>query len=222
MATAAAADGVLKVQEQEGIIQQFCDLLEGGMVPVHGIPVMPVGWKRDFFEEHTPVMPVQGWIGDDLLKKSGNLGCEYFDMAKDDDDIDNEFKNMLVKVGLKKDSLEKNIHVMPVQGWMGGNLLMKFESMAWSKGQEVELGSKKIHVDTVSDVLGKVFVKVGWKKDFFEKHTPVMPVQGWMGDNLKKSVNLAWWKGQDMEVDYVKVHIGTIYVVLDKLLVKLG
>merc|ERR1719503_36891 len=42
-------------------------------------------------------------------------------------------------------------------------------------------------------------IKVGWKKDFVEKNTPVMPISGWMGDNLlKKSDNMAWWKGCDI------------------------
>ena len=44
-------------------------------------------------------------------------------------------------------------------------------------------------------------IKVGWKKDFVEKNTPVMPISGWMGDNLlKKSDNMAWWKGNDVVV----------------------
>ena len=44
----------------------------------------------------------------------------------------------------------------------------------------------------------KHYYEVGWKKDFIEKNTPVMPISGWMGDNLlKKSDNMAWWKGQD-------------------------
>ena len=40
-----------------------------------------------------------------------------------------------------------------------------------------------------------MLVKVGWKKDF-EKNAPVMPISGWMGDNLlKRSENMGWWKG---------------------------
>ena len=43
--------------------------------------------------------------------------------------------------------------------------------------------------------------KVGWKKDFILKSTPVLPISGWMGDNLtKKSDNMPWWKGMDIEV----------------------
>merc|ERR1712187_296225 len=46
-----------------------------------------------------------------------------------------------------------------------------------------------------------MLVKVGWKKEFIEKNTPVLPISGWMGDNLlKKSENMGWWKGMDVEV----------------------
>ena len=47
----------------------------------------------------------------------------------------------------------------------------------------------------------QVYYEVGWKKDFIEKNTPVMPISGWMGDNLlKKSDNMGWWKGQDSAI----------------------
>jgi len=63
-----------------------------------------------------------------------------------------------------------------------------------------------------------MLVKVGWKKEFIEKNTPVMPISGWMGDNLlKKSENMAWWKGQDVEYGKETLHLDTIYDVLDKL-----
>merc|ERR1711963_782287 len=64
--------------------------------------------------------------------------------------------------------------------------------------------------------MGKsMLVKVGWKKDFIEKNTPVMPISGWMGDNLlKKSDNMAWWKGQDIEYGKETIHVDTVYDVL--------
>jgi len=53
---------------------------------------------------------------------------------------------------------------------------------------------------------------VGWKKDFVEKSVPVLPLSGWMGDNLnKKSENMAWWSGVDIEVEKSKFHINTLY-----------
>ena len=36
--------------------------------------LMKVGWKKDFVEKNTPAMPISGWMGDSLLKKSENLG----------------------------------------------------------------------------------------------------------------------------------------------------
>merc|ERR1739844_726118 len=62
------------------------------------------------------------------------------------DEIANEMKNMLVKVGWKKDFIEKNTPVLPISGWMGDNLLKKSENMGWWKGMAVEYGKENIHV----------------------------------------------------------------------------
>merc|ERR1711871_1220698 len=61
--------------------------------------------------------------------------------------------------------------------------------------------------------MGKnMLIKVGWKKDFVEKSTPVLPISGWMGDNLiKKTENMGWWSGQDILVEKTKLHIDTLY-----------
>ena len=58
--------------------------------------------------------------------------------------------------------------------------------------------------------------KVGWKKDFVLKSTPVLPISGWIGDNLlKKSTNMTWWNGMDIEVEtktgQQKLHIDTLH-----------
>ena len=54
-------------------------------------------------------------------------------------------------------------------------------------------------------------IKVGWKKDFVEKNTPLVPISGWMGDNLiKKTTNMDWWKGMDVPVDKETIHIDTL------------
>merc|ERR1712028_133000 len=59
-------------------------------------------------------------------------------------------------------------------------------------------------------------IKVGWKKDFIEKNTPVMPISGWLGDNLtKKSENMGWWSGVDVAVGKETIHINTLYDVLN-------
>merc|ERR1712134_144919 len=41
-----------------------------------------------------------------------------------------------------------------------------------------------------------MLIKVGWKKDFVERSTPILPLSGCIGDNLlAKSTNMAWWSG---------------------------
>merc|ERR1712146_365295 len=66
--------------------------------------------------------------------------------------------------------------------------------------------------DEIANEMKSTLIKVGWKKDFIEKNTPMMPISGWMGDNLlKKSDNMAWWKGAEM------LHIDTLYDALDKM-----
>merc|ERR1719472_410038 len=64
--------------------------------------------------------------------------------------------------------------------------------------------------------------KVGWKKDFVLKSTPVLPISGWVGDNLlKKSTNMAWWSGCYIEVEAKggteKLHIDCLYDCLNNM-----
>merc|ERR1739844_179528 len=72
------------------------------------------------------------------------------------DEIANEMKSMLVKVGWKKEFIEKNTPVLPISGWMGDNLLKKSDNMAWGKGMAVEYGKETIHCETFYDVLDKL------------------------------------------------------------------
>merc|ERR1712193_140883 len=66
-------------------------------------------------------------------------------------------------------------------------------------------GYKKDRYDEISAEMNSMLVKVGWKKDFIEKNTPMLPISGWMGDNLlKKSSNMDWWKGADVLVGRVE------------------
>merc|ERR1712185_143625 len=78
-------------------------------------------------------------------------------------------------------------------------------------------GYKKDRYDEIANEMKNMLVKVGWKKDFIEKNTPVMPISGWMGDNLlKKSTNMAWWSGVDVECSKETIHVDTLYDYLDK------
>jgi elongation factor 1-alpha len=57
-----------------------------------------------------------------------------------------------------------------------------------------------------------MLARVGWKPDFIEKSVPILPISGWMGDNLiKKSDKMGWWKGMDVKtVDNRTVHVDTL------------
>jgi len=60
---------------------------------------------------------------------------------------------------------------------------------------------KKERFDEVANEMKNMLQKVGWKKDFIEKNAPILPISGWIGDNLiKKSTNMDWWKGQTVDI----------------------
>lgn len=71
----------------------------------------------------------------------------------------------------------------------------------------------------VRDEMISMLTKVGWKKDFVDKQVPILPISGWVGDNLiKKSDKMGWWKGVDVEVPGKgKVHIDTLHDALDQM-----
>jgi elongation factor 1-alpha len=94
--------------------------------------------------------------------------------------------------------------------------------------KQIAVGVNKMDCDTVAykqsryDEIAKemksMLVKVGWKKEHIEGCTVVLPMSGLMGDNLlKKSEKMSWWSGQDIESGKEKVHVETLYDVLDKL-----
>ncbi|KAJ3351685.1 translation elongation factor Tu [Allomyces macrogynus ATCC 38327] len=59
---------------------------------------------------------------------------------------------------------------------------------------------KKERYDEIAAEMKDMLVKTGWKKDFVEGSVPVIPISGWMGDNLlKKSEKMTWWNGQKVK-----------------------
>jgi elongation factor 1-alpha len=84
-------------------------------------------------------------------------------------------------------------------------------------------GYKQARYDEISQEMINMLQKVGWKKDFVLKSTPVLPISGWMGDNLlKKSEKMPWWKGMDIEVadqkaGVQKLHIDCLHDALDEM-----
>jgi len=74
-------------------------------------------------------------------------------------------------------------------------------------------GYKKERYDEIKEEMKSMLVKTGWKKDFVEKSVPVLPISGWIGDNLlKKSDKMGWWNGQDVLVEATKetLHLDTL------------
>jgi len=84
------------------------------------------------------------------------MDCDLAKYSKERyDEVGNEMRNMLQKVGWKKDFIEKNVPVLPISGWCGDNLIKKSTNMDWWKGVDVEVAgaSEKVHVHTLLDGL---------------------------------------------------------------------
>ncbi|EPZ31248.1 elongation factor alpha-like protein [Rozella allomycis CSF55] len=91
-------------------------------------------------------------------------------------EVSDEMKNMLTRVGWKKDFVEKCVPVLPISGWQGDNLLKKSEKMAWWKGQKVvNQKGTEMHVDTLLDVLDK-FVTLPERKPDAPMRVPISGV----------------------------------------------
>ena len=62
----------------------------------------------------------------------------------------------------------------------------------------------------IADEMKNMLTRVGWKKDFVEGCTPVLPISGWMGDNLcAKSEKMPWYQGQEkknLKGEMIKFH----------------
>merc|ERR1711966_38036 len=74
----------------------------------------------------------------------------------------------------------------------------------------------------ISAEMKNMMIRVGWKKDFVEKSVPVLPLSGWMGDNLlTKSANMSWWSGVDAVLaDKSTLKIETLLDALNKMVTK--
>lgn len=69
----------------------------------------------------------------------------------------------------------------------------------------------------IRDEMRLMLKQTGWNPKTIE-NVPILPISGWMGDNLiEKSDKMAWWKGLDMKLDdKTTVHVDTLFDVLDK------
>jgi len=68
----------------------------------------------------------------------------------------------------------------------------------------------------VADEMRNMLGKVGWKPEFITASVPILPISGWVGDNLiKKSDKMPWWTGAEVtRLDGKKV---TVHSLLDAL-----
>jgi elongation factor 1-alpha len=68
----------------------------------------------------------------------------------------------------------------------------------------------KDRYEEIKAEMKSMLCKVGWKKSFVAKSVPIIPISGWMGDNLvTKSTNMDWWKGVEVinaNKDKILVH----------------
>jgi elongation factor 1-alpha len=79
-------------------------------------------------------------------------------------------------------------------------------------------GYKESRYTEIKDEMIHMLIKSGWKKSFVMESVPVLPISGWMGDNLiTKSTNMDWWKGADVKVGDEKIHLDTLKECLEKM-----
>jgi elongation factor 1-alpha len=73
-------------------------------------------------------------------------------------------------------------------------------------------GYKQERYNEIRDEMKNMLKRVGWKPEFVDASVPVMPISGWMGDNLiKKTSNMGWWDGQEVtKVNGDKIKVVTL------------
>jgi elongation factor 1-alpha len=146
-----------------------------------------VGWPKAFIEQKTPILPISGWKGDNLVKQSENMGwwkgCEVVIGAKG-----KEEKQTIITL---KDALDKYVRIpprpkdkpfrMPVSAVLtikgvGSVITGRVEQGILKPGQEV----KFLPTHTASNAcLGKIFS--------IEMHHKSVPEAG-PGDNVGLNV----------------------------------
>jgi elongation factor 1-alpha len=122
-------------------------------------------------------------------------------------EIRDEMKLMLIKVGWPKPFVEKRTPVLPISGWNGDNLLVKSDKMGWWKGQDVKISKTQgMHVDTLKDCLND-FVQPAQRDPDKEMRLPlsgVYKIKG-VGDVLTGRVEQGEVKPGE-EVKFLPTH----------------
>lgn len=69
----------------------------------------------------------------------------------------------------------------------------------------------------IKNEIQNTLLRVGYKKDVIDNDIPVIPISGWMGDNLlTKSDKMDWWKGTDVKYNGESFHVETLLDCLNK------
>merc|ERR1712151_272853 len=94
-----------------------------------------------------------------LLVGVNKMDCDVAKYSKERyDEIAEEMKHMLKKVGWKKAFVDEQMPILPISGWMGDNLIKKSDKMGWWSGMDIKTldGKSPVHVDTLLDCLEKL------------------------------------------------------------------
>lgn len=76
------------------------------------------------------------------------------------DEVKNEMKDMLIRVGWNKKFVEESVPVLPISGWQGDNLVNQSTNMSWWSGVDVKaVDGSTVKVTTLVEALNN-FVKV--------------------------------------------------------------
>jgi len=86
-----------------------------------------------------------------------------------------------------------------------------------NKMDEKQANWSEDRFNEVAAEMKNVLLRTGWTKKQVDSEIPIIPYSGFLGDNLiKKSENMGWWKGCDVEALGQKVHVDTILECLTK------
>jgi len=122
-------------------------------------------------------------------------------------EIANEMRHMLERVGWKADFIKASVPILPISGWQGDNLIKKSENMKWWEGQTVKgLKDNEVKVTTLLDALND-FVTVPERKTDAPMRVPisgVYKIKG-VGDVLAGRVEQGKVKPGD-EVIFLPTH----------------
>lgn len=82
-------------------------------------------------------------------------------------------------------------------------------------------GYRKERYEEIANEMKHMLVRVGWKESFVNSSVPILPISGWIGDNLiTPSTNMPWWSGMDVtNASGEKVRVHTLLEALNTFVV---